>query len=78
MMYPSSRPAGVTTRSPSMVTECLLTRSILIKMYLPLHGMCQYMYFVFTVSQIHAVAHSVYLVKLHKCFCLTQHLYQKA
>ena len=28
-----SRPAGVTTRCPRMVTECLLTRSMLIKMY---------------------------------------------
>ena len=24
-IYPGSRPAGVTTRSPRMVTECLLT-----------------------------------------------------
>ena len=39
-IYPGSRPGGVTTRSPRMVTECLLTRSIFIKMYLPLHGMC--------------------------------------
>ena len=31
-IYPGSRPAGVTTR-PRMVTECLLTRSMLIKMY---------------------------------------------
>ena len=31
--YPGSRPADVTTRSPRMVTECLLTRSMLIKMY---------------------------------------------
>ena len=43
-----------------MVTECLLTRSILIKMYLPLHGKCPYMYIVFAVSQFHADAH--YLV----------------
>ena len=28
-----SRPADVTTRCPRMVTECLLTRSMLIKMY---------------------------------------------
>ena len=40
-IYPGSRPAGVTTRSPRMVTECLVTRSMLIKMYLPLHGMCR-------------------------------------
>ena len=34
-IYPGSRPAGVTTCSPRMVihVECLLTRSILIKMY---------------------------------------------
>ena len=36
-IYPGLRPAGVTTRSPRMVTECLLTRSMLIQMYLPLH-----------------------------------------
>ena len=30
---PVSRPAGFTTRCPRMVTECLLTRSMLIKMY---------------------------------------------
>ena len=30
---PGSRPAGVTTRCPRIVTECLLTRSMLIKMY---------------------------------------------
>ena len=60
-IYPGSRPAGVITHSPKMVTECLLTRSMLIKMYLPLHGMCLYMYIVFTVSQFDADAHSVYL-----------------
>ena len=61
-IYPGSKPAGVTTRSPRMVTECLLTRSMLIKMYLPFHAMCQYMYIVFTVSQFHADIDSVYLV----------------
>ena len=35
---------------------------MLIKMYLPFYGMCLYMYIVFTVSQFHADAHSVYLV----------------
>ena len=39
-IYPGSRPAGVTTRSPRMVTECLLTRSMLIKMYLPVFMVC--------------------------------------
>ena len=61
-IYPGSSPAGVTTRSPRMVTECFLTGSMLIKMYFPLHGLCLYMYFPFTVSQFHADAHSVYLV----------------
>ena len=42
-IYPDSSPAGVTTRSPRMVTECLLTRWILIKNVLPFHGMCMYM-----------------------------------
>ena len=52
-VYPGSRPTGVTIRSPRMVTECLLTRSMLTKMY---------MYIVFTVSQLHGDAHSVCLV----------------
>ena len=52
-IYPGSRPAGVTVRSPRMVTECSLTRSMLTKMY---------MYIVFTVSQMHADADPVYLV----------------
>ena len=30
-IYPGSRPAGITTRSPRMVIECLLTRSMFIK-----------------------------------------------
>ena len=34
---PGSRPAGVTTRSPRIVTECLFTRSICIKMYVHVH-----------------------------------------
>ena len=45
---PVSIPAGFTTRCPRMVTECLLTRSMLIKMYkcinLPFQGMCLYIY----------------------------------
>ena len=60
-IYPGSRPA-VTTRSPRMVAECLLTRSMLIKMY------CHFMVcacicaIVFTVSQFHADVYLVYLV----------------
>ena len=61
-IYPGSISACVTTLSPRMVTECLLTRSMLIKMYLQLHGMCLYMNTVFTVSQFHADGHSVCLV----------------
>ena len=62
-IYPGSRPAGVTTRSPRMVTECLLIRSMLINcINLPFQGMCLYMYIVFTVSQLHVNVHSVYLV----------------
>ena len=56
-IYSGSRPAGVTTCSPTMVIECLLTRSMLIKMYK------------FTVSWyvpvyviVFTVSHSVYLV----------------
>ena len=64
-IYPGSRPAAVTILNPRMVTECLLTRSMLIKMYLPFHGMCLYMYIVFTVSQFHADANS--LVSLSNC-----------
>ena len=46
---PGSRPAGVTTRCPKIVTECLLTRSMLIKMnkftisgYVPVYVHCIY------------------------------------
>ena len=61
-IYPGSRLAVITARNPRMVAECLLTRSMLIKMYLPPHGMCLYIYIVFTISQFHADAHAVYLV----------------
>ena len=61
-IYPGSSPAGVTTQSLRMVTEYLLTPSMSIKMYLPLHGMYPYMYIVFTVSQFPTDAHSVYLI----------------
>ena len=32
-IFPGSKPAGVTTRSLGIVTECLLPRSMLINMY---------------------------------------------
>ena len=41
---------------PYIVREWwLFTRSMLIKMYLPFHGMCLYMYIVVTVSQFHSL-----------------------
>ena len=56
-----SRPAGVTTRCSRMVTECLFTRSMLIKMYkFTISGYVPV--YVFTVSQFHADVHLVYLV----------------
>ena len=78
-IYPGSRPAGVTARNLRMVTACSLTRSMLIKRHLPFHGMCFYMYIVFTVSQFHAWTHTAYLVfQIAYKFCLTQQFYQKA
>ena len=47
-IYPGSRPADVTNRSPRMVVECLLTRSMLIKIYY--HFMvCAYVNFMQTL-----------------------------
>ena len=78
-IYPGSRPAGVTTRSPRMVTECLLTRCMLIKMYLPLHGMSRICaLYLQSVNFMQMLTQSIWSFKLHKCFCLTQHFYQKA
>ena len=74
--YPGSRPAGVTTRCPRMVTQCLLTRSMLIKMYkftisgyVPEYVHCIY-------SQSISCKRSLSLFSLW--FCLTQQFYQKA
>ena len=71
---PGSRPAGVTTRCPRMVTECLLTRSMLIKMYkftisgyVPVYVHCIY-------SQSISCRRSLSLFSL----CLTRQFYQKA
>ena len=78
-IYPGSRPAGVTTRSPRMVTKCSLTRSMLIKMYLPLHGMCRICtLYLQSVKFVQMLTQSIWSFKLHKCFCLTQQFYQKA
>ena len=69
-IYPGSRPAGVTTRSPRMVTESLLSRSMLIKMYLTLRGMCH-------ISTLYL--QSVNFMRLFDLSnCLTQQFYQKA
>ena len=49
--------------SPRMITECLFTRSMLIKMYkFTISWLFLYLYIVFTFGQFHAVVHSVYLV----------------
>ena len=61
-IYPGSRPADVTTRSPRMVAECLLTRSMLIKMYYHFMVCACICTIVFTVSQFHADVYIVYLV----------------
>ena len=61
-IYPGSRPVDVTTRSPRMVTELLLTRSMLIKMYYHLMVCACICTTVFTVSQFHADGFLVYLV----------------
>ena len=68
-IYPGSRPEAVTTRCPRIVTECLLTRSMLILkcINLPVQGMCLYMYILFTVSQFHADVHSV----IEKAMCFS-------
>ena len=66
-------------RSPRMITECLLTRSILIKMYLPLHGICRIcILYLQSVNFMQMLTQSIWSFKLHKCFCLTQQFYQKA
>ena len=56
-IYPGSRPADVTTRIPIMVAECLLTRSMLIKMYYHFIVSACICTFLFTVSQFHADAY---------------------
>ena len=79
MIYPGSRPVDVTTRSPKMLTECLLTRSMLIKMYLPLHGMCRICtLYLQSVNFMQIITQSIWSFKLGKCFCLTQQFYQKS
>ena len=70
---PVSRPAGFTTRCPRMVTECLLTRSMLIKMYkFTISGYVLYMYIVLIVSQFHTDVHLVFLVFLFDTTILSE------
>ena len=59
---PGSRPAGVTARIPRMVTECLLTRSMLIKIHYRFMVCACVCTIVFTASQFHADVYLVYLV----------------
>ena len=53
---------AVTTRSPRMVAECLLTRSMLIKMHYHFMVCACICTIVFTVSQFHVDVNLVYLV----------------
>ena len=49
-IYPGSRPAAVTTRNPRMITECLLTRSMLIKMYYHFMVCAYYVHCIYSLS----------------------------
>ena len=51
-----------TTRSPRMVTECFLTRTMLIKMYYHFMVCACICTIVFTVSQFHADVYLVYFL----------------
>ena len=74
-IYPGARPAGVTTRCPRMVRECLLTRPMLIKMYkFTISGYVPvYVHWIY--SQSISCRCSLSLFSLW--FCLTQQFYQK-
>ena len=61
-IYPGSRPADVTTRSPRIVAEWLLTRSMLIKIYYHFMVCACVCTIVLTVSQFHEDVYLVYLV----------------
>ena len=62
---PGSRSLGVTTRRPRMVTECLLTRSILIKMYYLFMVCARICTLVFTAGQFHAAVYMYLVMYLH-------------
>ena len=68
-IWPGSRLAAVTTRSPRMVTGCLFTHSTSIKMYY--HFMvCACIYTILYLQ-------SVNFMLTFKCFCFTRQFYQK-
>ena len=67
-IYPGSSPASVTTRSPRMVTECLLTRSVLIKMC----RICTL--YLQSVNFMQMLIQSILSFKLHKCFCFAPYV----
>ena len=71
-IYPGSRPA----RGPRMVTQCLLTRSMLIKMYKFTISGYVLVYVHCIYSQSISCRRSLSLFSLW--FCLTQQFYQKA
>ena len=58
-IYPGSRTADVTTRSPRMVAECLLTRSMLIKMNYHFMVCACICTLVFTVNFMQAFTQSI-------------------
>ena len=59
-IYQGSRPANVTTRSPKMEAKCLLTRSMLIKMYYHFMVCACICTIIFTVSQFHVDVYSLF------------------
>ena len=70
---PVSRPAGFTTRCPRMVTECLLTHSMLIKMYkFTISGYVPVYVHCIDSSQFHTDVHLVYLVILFDTTILSE------
>ena len=77
-IYSGSRPADVPTRSPRMVAERLLTRSMLIKMYYHFMVCACICTIILTISQFHADVYLVYLkfrsfhrIERNICLCAT-------
>ena len=80
MIYPGSRPAGVTACSPRMVIECLLIRSMLIKMYKFTISWYVPVYVHYIYSQSISCRHSLSVFSLSNCInvFVWQQFYQKA